>query len=296
VVAAGRDAQGRMRAVVIAETRMDELVQSLPVQAPRVICPDALCLPWQPGQVSLGAAADSVLMRWGEWAFGGFDPALAADALAALSDAESELVWYGGQVPSALQQLELRLAGDSLPAALAPAALKSPVNLMSGRWRGHDASASAQSWRWVAGLAAAVLLLAGAGLFLERQMLRQEAIELQAAIDQRFAQAFPGITPAGRHRELAERELRRLRFGQSAGLLDLMHRSAPVVAGQAGVALEGLSFRDGQLELRVRAGDVAALDELEGRLRVLNLNAVLQSASLDAQGASGRLRISEGGR
>lgn len=294
VVAAGRDAQGLTRCLVIGQARMRELLAALEPAVPNVVCPDALCLPWVPGQVSLAAAADSVLMRWGEWAFGSFDQELAAEVLATALPAEAERVWYGGEVPAGLQGLSLQQGQGGVLSALAPAALKPAVNLMSGPFRSRETSDAQRSWRWVGALAAAVVLVAGAGLLLERQLLRQEAAELQLAIDQRFAQSFPGLTPAGRHRELAERELARLRFGQSAGLLDLLHRSAPVVSAQAGLSLEGLSFRDGQLELRVRAADVAALDELERRLRVLDLDATLQSASLDAQGASGRLRISEG--
>lgn len=294
VVAAGRAADGRARCIVIAQARMAELVKHLQGQPLKLICPDALCLPWTPGQVSLAATPDSVLARWGEWEFGSFDPELAAEVLDAAVPAEAERVWYGGEQPGALQGSGLRVAGERLLVALAPAVLKPPVNLLSGPWRTREASDTARTWRWAGGLAAAVLLLAGVSLFAERQLLRGEAAELQALIDQRFAQAFPGITPAGRHRELAERELARLRFGQSAGLFDLMHRSAPVLAGQTGLIVEGLSFRDGQLELRVRATDVAALDELERRLRVLDLEASLQSASLDGQGASGRLRVSEG--
>ncbi|MGY6554879.1 MAG: type II secretion system protein GspL [Wenzhouxiangella sp.] len=294
VVAAGRDAQGLMRCVVIGEAGLRDLLAELAPAVPKLVCPDALCLPWVPGQVSLAAAADSVLMRWGEWAFGSFDEALAAEVLATVAPGEAEPVWYGGEIPAALQGLSLQPFQGGLLSALAPAALKPAVNLMSGPFRSAETSDAQRSWRWVGALAAAVVLVAGAGLLLERQLLRQEATELQLAIDQRFAQSFPGVAPAGRHRELAERELARLRFGQSAGLLDLLHRSAPVVSAQAGLSLEGLSFRDGQLELRVRAADVAALDELERRLRVLDLDAALQSASLDAQGASGRLRISEG--
>lgn len=295
VVSAGRAADGRIRCVVIADARMAALLGHLEGQKLRALCPDALCLPWAPGQVSMGRMHDSVLMRWGDWDFGSFDLELAADALATAVPRDAERVWYGGTLPSVLEGQSLRMAQDALTDALVPAALRPAVNLLSGPWRPRDASSGMRNWRWAAGLAAAVVLLGGATLAVERQMLRSESAQLQVAIDQRFSQAFPGVTPSGRHRELAERELARLRFGQSAGLLDLMHRTSPVVSGQAGLVLEGLSFRDGQLELRVRAADVAALDELERRLRALNLDAALQSASLDGQGASGRLRVREQG-
>ena len=300
VVAAGRTPDGRTRCVVVADARMDALLAQLNGLEVRSLCPDALCLPWSADQISLAAEADSVLMRWGEWQFGGFDQDTAAEVLGTVLPAEAERVWLGGERPPALRDESFSLGQNSrregLMDAMLPAALDAPVNLLSGRWRPRDGSGHWKTWRWAAALAATVVLVAGATPLLERQMLRSEAAALQVEIDQRFSQAFPGLTPAGRHRELAERELARLRFGQSAGLLDLMHRTAPVLAGQADLVVEGLSFRDGQLELRVRAADVAGLDELERRLRSLNLNAALQSASLDGQGASGRLRVSEQGR
>lgn len=296
VVAAGRTPDGRTRCVVIAEARMGALLNQLDGLKLRSLSPDALCLPWSAGQISLAAQADSVLMRWGDWDFGGFDQDTATEVLATVLPAEADRVWLGGEQPPALQGQPVRVAQERLIDALLPGAVDAPVNLLSGRWRPRDGSGHWAGWRWAAALAAAVVLVAGATPWLERHLLRSEAAALQTEIDQRFSQAFPGLTPAGRHRELAERELARLRFGQSAGLLDLMHRTAPVLAGQADLVVEGLSFRDGQLELRVRAADVAGLDELESRLRSLNLNAALQSASLDGQGASGRLRVTEQSR
>lgn len=293
VVAAGRRDDGRLNCVVISNDVMAELMNRLAEQPVEVLCPDALCLPWSAGQVSLGESHGRLLVRWGHWRFGSFEPELVADLLEAEAQPGAEWTWYGGEVPATLADGRLIKGGETLLDSLVPGAMAAPINLMAGPWTPISARAAGRNWRWVAGLAAAALVLAFATAALERQLLRSDSASLQAAIDQRFTEAFPGVTPAGRHRELAERELIRLRFGGSAGLLDLMYRSAPVVSAQAGLAIDGISFRDGQLELRLRAPDVAVLDELEQRLRALNLDAAVQSASLDAQGASGRIRISE---
>ena len=74
-----------------------------------------------------------------------------------------------------------------------------------------------------------------------------------------------------------------------------MHRVAPVVDGQGRLQIERLDYREGVLELSLRAPDVAALEQLEQRLRALDLAAEVQTASLDEQGAQGRIRISRGG-
>jgi len=162
--------------------------------------------------------------------------------------------------------------------------------------RDKEAARLRQQWRWAAGLAAAVAVLVLAGAAIELRLLKSEAENLQAAIDAQFREAFPEVQRVVRHRAQAERELARLRFGESAGLLDLINRAAPIVAAQDAVRLQGLSYRDGLLELGVNAPDVAALDQFEQRLRAVDLEASLQSASLDGDRASGRIRIGERGR
>jgi general secretion pathway protein L len=295
VVSAGRDGQGRLRCVVIAHAEMEALLQPLAGQAVEQVCPDALCLPWSPGEVSLaGQDEQGVMARWGEWQFGCMDAGLAVDLLASAAEPEAVWRWYGGPVPGAVAQ-RLETAGETpLLSSLAQGLLSAPVNLLSGRWTPSSARAAGRHWKTAAALAGAVVVLGLAALGLENRLLDARSADLQESIEARFASAFPGLRPAGRHRELAERELARLRFGQSAGLLELMYRVGPVLSGQAGVSLRGLSYRDDRLELDVRAPDVAALDEFERRLRALDLVASVQSASLDDDGASGRIRV-EGG-
>ena len=294
VVAGGRIADGRVRCLVIAQFDMHELLEPLEDQVVEQVCPDALCLPWSDGTPGLGESNGQVLARWGEWEFGSFEAELAVDLLDGVADRKAEWRWFGGTIPESLADRVRPASGTGLLESLAPQAASAPINLLSGRWAPGSARAAARNWQWVAGLAGLVLLVALAGLVLENHMLQARSEALQSAMDERFAAAFPGLSPAGRHRELAERELARLRFGQSAGLLEMMYRAAPVLAGQDGVFLDGLSYRDDSLEVRVRAPDVAALDELERRLRALDLSASVQSASLDGDGASGRIRI--GGR
>lgn len=292
VVAAGRDDQGRLRCVVISHAEMESLLQPLAGQAVEQVCPDALCLPWSPGEVSLAGQDDEdVMVRWGEWEFGRLDAGLVADLLEPAVGPEAEWRWYAGPVPSALAERVQAPAGEGLMAILAEGLRSAPVNLLAGRWTPSSTRTAGRHWRTAAALAGAVVVLALAALGLENRSLQARSANLQEAIEERFASAFPGLRPAGRHRELAERELARLRFGQSAGLLDLMYRVSPVLAGQSGIVLRGLSYRDERLELDVEAPDVAALDEFEQRLRALDLVASVQSASLGDDGASGRVRV-----
>ncbi|MFU8831331.1 MAG: type II secretion system protein GspL [Wenzhouxiangella sp.] len=296
-VAAGpRDSAGLLCCVVINRDTMAGLQDRFGDAPVEVMLPDALCLPWQSGQVSLAAVNNVVLARWGDWDFGSFEPDLLIDMLAPVVDENAEWVWHGGPVPSALADHHMRTSpGDGLT-ALAAGAIDPPVNLLSGPFEPSSARAAQSLWRWAAGLAGLAVALVLAAVAVENHQLKRQSDALQAAIDAQFYQAFPDVGRVVRHREQAEREMARLRFGRSAGLLDLMNRAAPIIDAQGGIELDGLNYRDGQLELTLRAPDVAALDQFEQRLRAQELNAVVQSASMGSDGASGRLRISEGRR
>ncbi len=294
VVDAGRDESGMLRCVVIANADMESLLSPLTGLSVESVCPDALCLPWSSGQVALAASGDEVLARWGDWDFGRFDASLADVLLEPVADGQWR--WISGAVPAALgDRISAPAKTPPLLSVLADGLSDAPVNLLTGNWAPASTRSAGRQWRWVALLAGALIIAALAGLGLENRLLDTRSADLQEEIDARFAAAFPGIRPAGRHRELAERELARLRFGESAGLLDLMYRVSPVLSGQTGIALQGLSYRDAQLELDVRAPDVASLDALEQRLRALGLAAAVQSASLDDEGAAGRITVEGSG-
>ncbi len=293
VVDAGRDGSGRLRCLVIAHAEMEAILSPLAGEAVESVCPDALCLPWQPGEVSLAATDAQILARWGEWSFGRFEAGLVETLLEPISDGQWK--WVAGTVPESLSAEIDAGSPSTLMTVLARNFDCASVNLLSGPWAPASRQTAGRQWRWVAGLAGTAVVVALAGLALENRLLAARSADLQASIDARFADAFPGIRPAGRHRELAERELARLRFGQSAGLMDLMYRVSPVLQGQTGVFLRGLSYRDERLELDVTAPDVAALDELEQRLRELGLVAAVQSASLDDEGAAGRVSVEGAG-
>jgi general secretion pathway protein L len=222
------------------------------------------------------------------------DAGLAMDLLEPVAGPDAVWRWCGGAAPGALAERLESVDETPLLQILAQGLRSAPVNLLTGRWTPSSARTASRHWRTAAALAGTGVVLALTMLGLENRLLEARSTDLQEAVEARFASAFPGVRPAGRHRELAERELARLRFGQSAGLLELMYRVAPVLSGQAGISLRGLSYRDDRLELDIRAPDVAALDEFEQRLRALDLVASLQSASLDDDGASGRIQV-EGG-
>ena len=295
VVAGPRDSDGRLCCVVIDNSLMAELHERFADMALEVMTPDALCLPWQAGQVDLTLAGDRVLARWGEWEFGSFEPELVADLLPDVIGEDARRIWHGDAMVEGLDRDQFRTTATGGIEALVDRAVRSPVNLLTDTWSPSSAHAARSWWRWAGGLAVAALVLVVASMAIENHQLKRQSQQLQTAIDQRFNEIFPGISPVGRHRALAERELTRLRFGEAAGLLELLNRAAPVIDGQSGLVLDGLNYRAGELELSVRAPEGADLEQFEQRLRALDLQAEVRSISMQADGASGRVRIVGGG-
>lgn len=294
VVAGPRDDAGRLCCVVIGQAPMKALMTALETQAVEQVVPDALCLPFKPGHASLAMLDARVLARWGEWDFGSFEPELISELLLALPG-EPTLDWYGGEVPEALQSLALNHRGSEPLDVLTKGLADAPINLLTGDYKSGSSRVARSYWRY-AGIAAIVTtVLALSSAFVELKLLESRSAELAAELDAQFATAFPGVRPAGRHLEQAQRQLSGLRFGEAAGLLDLMSRAAPVIAGQSALVMDALSFRDGQLEFVVRAPDGAALEDLARRLRALSLDAEVQSLRQEDDGASGRFLLTQAG-
>jgi general secretion pathway protein L len=296
VVAGPRDPDGRLCCVVIDHSVMSGLHERFSGMALEVMTPDALCLPWQSGRVDLTAADERILARWGEWDFGSFEADLVEDMLFSVLNEQERCVWHGEEFPGHMDSERFEKVSVGGIDALLNRAMQPPVNLLTGSWAPSSAHTARAHWRWAGGLAAAVLVLGLGFMAIENHQLKRQSAQLQTDIDQRFADIFPGISPVGRHQALAERELTRLRFGESAGLLDLLNRAAPVIDGQSGLVLDGLQYRAGELELSVRAPQGADLEQFEQRLRALDLNAEVRSISMQDDEASGRVRIVGGGQ
>ena len=297
VVAAGRTAAGELMAVAVARARMDawqSLFQVLNVDA---LIPDALCLPWQPGTVSLARSGETILMRWDEWAFASFSAEVAS--LMVDQWPSSSLVWWGGDEPPDEWRDRVNRQAPQAPnagmlAELKDRALNPPINLLTGPWRPHRVRGGQRQWHRVARWAAAVGALALVSLAVEQQVLSHQAATARDDVKAQFAALFPDQPAIGRERELLERELAQLQFGQAAGLLTLMVRVQPIIQANQPLVVDALNYSEGQLELSLTADDVASLDRVVQQLNDLSLQASVSSATLSSAGAQGRVRVAMG--
>lgn len=172
-----------------------------------------------------------------------------------------------------------------------------PPNLASGAHAPvHRGAPVRRLWRLAAMLAAGFVAVALLQMLLANWALSRRLDGAMAAQRELYREVYPGERelpdPASRMRA----EARALGpGGGGSGVLALLDRVAPVLAGSTQHTLEAIDWRNGVLELGVRAADVAALDALrESVATVPGVRVELASAQSDAGAARGRLRVREG--
>lgn len=203
-----------------------------------------------------------------------------------------------GATPLLAIDVQEELDGPLL-AVLARGAREPLPNFLGGEFAvRHRGEPIRRLWRVAAALAAAAVLLAFGHAVTERVLLERKARALAAELERTYRAAFPQATRIGANvRGQMEGELGRMRLGaQGAGALALLQRVAPVVTMGTQHRIEGIDYRDGTLELEVHAPAVAALDALrEGVAQVPGIRVELVAATTGERGATGRLRVREGG-
>ena len=174
----------------------------------------------------------------------------------------------------------------------------SPLNLLQGALRPRNTNRSTwQAWRWVAGLAAALLVLHTAGSLWQLRQLRRASTELDGAITQLYQSIFPG-QPAGREpRRALEKRLAAL-AGGGGSQGEFMNLLAAVAAAKQNVPvaqLESLTFKPGGLQLKLTAPDASALDQFNQALRAGGYKADLKSGSAKGTAYEGLVELSGAG-
>jgi len=209
-----------------------------------------------------------------------------------------------GELISSLQprvaSLDLRVLGDGALPRLASQIVSQPgINLLQGRY----APRSNLTVYWPAWRVAAILLagfavtIIGAKI-LEISSLRQQAANLDTAIEQGIRYTFPEVREVRDARALLQSKLRALGRGTSGGssteFLDTLQVVATAVTGAevAGAKLETVNYRSGVMELRVLAPNVEALDSIQKQIaKAGTLEAEIQSANPEGTQVRGRIQI-----
>ena len=116
-------------------------------------------------------------------------------------------------------------------------------------------------------LAGALLLLHIGSRFFELSRLERNETALDSSIEDAFRVAMPGQQNATNARRRVEQRLAEVRSGGGGTLLPALSALANARGAAPAATIEGITFRDGTLQLRISAPDAASLDAIGQQLR-----------------------------
>lgn len=185
------------------------------------------------------------------------------------------------------------LPQGSLPWLASQVQAASPLNLLQGEFAQRSgAGGDWRRWRVPAALAAALLLLFVGGKIYQVQRLNAAERALDAEIDQTFRMAMPGAPDStDARRRMTQRYASMQDGGGNAGLLPALSAFASARAAVPDASLQGISLREGSLDLRVRAADAASLDQINQQIRASGYATELSSGTAADSGYEGRIHI-----
>jgi general secretion pathway protein L len=316
------EAGARVPVVVVKRARIDGWLAELGAAglAPAAIYSAATLLPSMPGQMIALLEGDSLVLRVGDAPplvlpalsiADAFEMALAAQqsAVAGLEPAPLGLLLYAGhdewqahqQAVDALRDRFTGVKVQLLPAGsiavLAPAAAAGDaVNLLQGvlavsspvemRWR---------SWRIAAMLAGALVLLHIGARWFELSRLEKNETALDSSIEDAFRAAMPGQNNATNARRRVEQRLAEVRSGGGGTLLPALSALASARSAAPAATIEGITFRDGTIQLRMSAPDAASLDAIGQQLRAAHWQADILGGSANGDAYRGSMQIKKAG-
>lgn len=185
---------------------------------------------------------------------------------------------------------------------LADGASVIPLNLLEGGFaQRHRHARGKRWWSIAAALAAGIAMLAFANLVVDVVRLSRTSSRMETLADDAVRKAFPDVDPAQLQR-IGPQALMRSRVASlhgnadTSGLLGVLARIGPVLGNMGAIQTHGMEYRNGTLELALRAPDVGALDLVRERLATIaGISAEVTAANPGPDGVDGRIRIKDDG-
>jgi len=194
--------------------------------------------------------------------------------------------------------VKVQLLPDGPLGVLAPAAANGEaVNLLQGELAvASPLQKNWKSWRVAAVLAASLLCLHIGARYYELNRLQKSERDLDASIQEAFRTAMPGQQNAVDARRRVEKRLAELHGAGGAGsLLPALSALANARNAVPAATIEGFTFRNGTLDLRISAPDAAALDAISQQLRAASWQADIGGGSSNGDTYRGSLKIRKAG-
>jgi general secretion pathway protein L len=314
---------GRVPVVVVERKRIDAWLEELRGAGlqPQAIYSAATLLPSMPGQLIALLEDDSITLRVPDSSPLVFPSTSITEAIdmtlagmvapvEGLEPTMPGLLLYAGHDEWNAHQNEIDalrerftgvkvqlLPSGSIGVLAQAAAAGDAVNLLQGSLAvTSPGQLSWRSWRIAAVLAASLLFLHLGARYFELSRLRKSEATLDAEIQGAFRAAMPGQVNATNARRRVELRLAEVRGGGDHGaLLPTLSAVATARSAVPSAVIEGMTFREGTLDLRITAPDAASVDAIGQQLRAAKWQAENKGGSASGDNYRGRLLISKAG-
>jgi general secretion pathway protein L len=309
------ESTGRTAVAVVTRGLMNGWLASLTAAGlePEFIGAEAALLPDNPGHTVAMLDGDMLCLRRA-----GQGPlALPADQIAAAlavtlgeAMASEHLLFYVSPeewkrrapeieaVRGACASLKVQLLSSGPLPLLAPQlAAGTDINLLSGDFAPKSAPGSGwRRWRLAAVLAVALFAVHVTGLSIELAQQSRAEHALDEAIGAIARSALPGDSGSGAVRARVEQRLLAAQDeASSGGLMPALAALAQALNTAHGTTLQGLTMREGGMDLRLKAADAETLEHINESLRSNGWQAELTSGEAAASGYEGRIQMRPAG-
>jgi general secretion pathway protein L len=195
--------------------------------------------------------------------------------------------------------LQLKLMSDgALPLLASAAAKTNAVNLLQGAFSAKTRlNLSFAPWRYVAALAAALIVLHLGLKGWQYVSLKRTETALDASIAQIFQAAMPGepVPDSANARRQFEARLNLIRPNAAGGLIPVLEVLAVALSETPGASLQAISYRDNVTNLRIVAPSVDALDHIRKVAAERGVTASIESTTPRDSKTEGRLKLTSPG-
>lgn len=314
-VGARDDGSGRTAVAVVTRALMDGWLNELKANGitAAAICPGASLLPDNPGHTVVLLDGDTLSLRRAgrpALALPADDIATALEASLGAELAADNLIFYASPKDWHLRSKDIEsvrqhcaslkaqlLNAGPLPLLAPQVATGSYINLLTGEFAPQVTHGTSwRRWRLAAILAAALFAVHVGGLSLELLQQHRSESALDAEIGAIARKALPGDSGQGPVRSRIEQRLLAAQGDASgSGFMPALAALAQALGNAHGTTLQALSYRDGGLDLKLKASDAESLERIDQALRSNGWQAELTSGGAAASGYEGRIQMRRGG-
>ncbi|GEM_PF-456031 len=314
-----QDAEGNIPVAIIRRQSLDHYLDTLMQLGIRPASAYAapLLLPWQEGAWTILIEDKKALLRYAREQGLELEPESLPPVVNRLlkeytADEQPKLrVWYSGESAPDLAALDMTgcemdispVPETAMAMMAATLAKDTDLDLLQGDYGRQDASSLMTLKPWRAAIALLVLVgllqLGSAGY--SHWQLVQEDKRLAQDIETLYRDAFPdaGKMRRGNVRQQADQKLAELRqqYGRGSDtFLALLYVSGEELHKEKALQLEGLNYKSGTLNLRLRGSDLSQFEVFKQKLlqgREHEIKVEVLSAVSRREGVDGRIMIQE---